>query len=140
MDGTGRAAVGLAVALRDAHFRLKCLARAWEDGAPKGAVRGRAALGPTWQYTDDPDRATYTDGQAIELADGLTVVLELSVRFSAAGTDLLAGAYVEGDDGNAAELLSTGPEEFPPSADALVAEIGRCLDRMEHLDPAGVLC
>ncbi|OKJ13865.1 hypothetical protein [Kitasatospora sp. CB01950] len=43
MDDTGRGAVALAVALRDAHFRLKALVRGWEERLPG---RGRQSLGP----------------------------------------------------------------------------------------------
>lgn len=134
MDGTGQAAVALAVALRDAHFGLKGLARGWEEGAPVGSVRGRASLGPAWQYSDRPDEASYADGQVIELASGLTVVVQLSISFSATGSDMLAAVSVEDDGGNVAELLSTGPDEFPLSAEDLVTEIGQCLERMKRLD------
>ncbi|MGA5823749.1 hypothetical protein ACPC54_38550 [Kitasatospora sp. NPDC094028] len=139
MDDTGHAAVALAVALRDAHFGLKRLARAWEEGAPVGLVRRRESLGPAWQYSDQPDEASYTDGQMIELASNLTVVVQLSISFSATGTDMLATVSVEDDGGNVAELLSTGPEEFALSAEDLVTEIVQCLDRMERLDLSGVI-
>ncbi|MFF2548879.1 hypothetical protein ACFVUY_40845 [Kitasatospora sp. NPDC058063] len=139
MDDTGQGAVALAVALRDAHFRLKRLAQAWEERAPAGAARGRESLGPLWQYSDAPDDASYTDGHVLGLAGNLTVVFELSIRFRASGTDMLAGVSVEDDAGNIAELLSTGPEEFPLSADDLGIEIGRCLDRMEQLDLSDVI-
>ncbi|RPE27914.1 hypothetical protein EDD38_7206 [Kitasatospora cineracea] len=43
------------------------------------------------------------------------------------------------DTGNAEELLSTGPEDFPLSADGLGIEIGRCLERMEQLDLSGMI-
>ncbi|MFD4659829.1 hypothetical protein ACFWP2_29850 [Kitasatospora sp. NPDC058444] len=139
MDGSGQAAVALAVALRDAHFKLKGLARAWEERASTGSVRSRESLGPVWQYSDDPDQASYSDGQMIELANNAAVVFQLSIGFSAGGTDLLAGVSLEDDGGNVTELLSTGPEEFPPSSEALVTEIGLCLDRMEALDLSGVI-
>lgn len=142
MDDTGQAAVAVAVALRHAHFGLKRLARAWEEGAPVGLVRRREPLGPVWQYSDRPDEASYTDGQVIELASGLTVVVQLSIDFSATGTDMLATVSVEDvedDGGSIAELLSTGPEEFPLSAEDLVTEIRQCLERMERLDLSGVI-
>ncbi|BFV59815.1 hypothetical protein KCMC57_up49190 [Kitasatospora sp. CMC57] len=139
MDDTGQGAVVLAVALRDAHFRLKQLARAWEERTPVGTARGRESLGPLWQYSDDPDGATYTDGHLLGLAGNRTVVFELSVSFRTSGTDMLAGVSVEDDVGSVAELLSTGPEEFPRSTDHLVIEIGRCLDRMEQLDLSDVV-
>lgn len=63
MDGSGQGAVALAVALRDAHFKLKSLARAWEERASLGTVRSRESLGPVWQYSDDPDQVSYSDGQ-----------------------------------------------------------------------------
>ncbi|WP_190214767.1 hypothetical protein [Kitasatospora indigofera] len=102
-------------------------------------MRERESLGPVWQYSDDPDEASYTDGQVLGLAGSLTVVFALSVSFRASGTDILAGVSVEDDAGNSEELLSTGPEEFPPSAEDLVVEIGRCLDRMERLDLSDVV-
>ncbi|MFG2913720.1 hypothetical protein ACGF0D_12615 [Kitasatospora sp. NPDC048298] len=139
MDGTGQAAVALAVVLRDAHFGLRRLARAWEEGAPVGSVRRRESLGPGWQFSDRPDEASYADGQVIELASGLTVAVQLSIGFSVTGTDLLATVAVEDDEGNVAELLSTGPEEFPLSAEDLIVEIGQCLNRMERLDLSGVI-
>ncbi|MFD9124085.1 hypothetical protein [Kitasatospora sp. NPDC059571] len=135
----GHGAVALAVALRDAHFRLKGLARAWEEGALAGPTCGCESLGPVWQYSDRPDEATYTDGQAIGLAGNLTVILELSIGFSHAGTDMLAGVSVEDDGGNVAELLSTGPEEFPATTADLVTAIDRCLDSMERLDVADAI-
>ncbi|MEU3498770.1 hypothetical protein ABZ747_35450 [Kitasatospora cineracea] len=52
---------------------------------------------------------------------------------------MLAGVAVEDDAGNAEELLSTGPEDFPLSADDLGIEIGRCLERMEQLDLSGMI-
>ncbi|MFF2628536.1 hypothetical protein ACFVUN_22525 [Kitasatospora griseola] len=139
MNTSGQAAVALAVALRDAHFRLKALARVWEENAPAGAVHGRRPLGPAWQYSDRPDEASYTDGLLIELADGLALLLHLSVDFGAAGTDLQATVAVEDGEGNVEELLSTGPEEYPVSAEDLAAAIGQCLARLERLDPSGVI-
>ncbi|MFD8596647.1 hypothetical protein ACFV1L_16760 [Kitasatospora sp. NPDC059646] len=126
--------VSLAVALRDAHFALKALARTWAETAPPGSVRSREPLGPTWQYGDLPDSAAYLDGQALDLADGLTLTVHLSVDFAAAGTDLLAAVTVEDPEGNLAELLSTGPEEFPAGTADLAAEIARCLTRLSDLD------
>ncbi|QKW22749.1 hypothetical protein HUT16_29925 [Kitasatospora sp. NA04385] len=139
MDETGRGAVVLATALRDAHFRIKRLARGWEEHAPVAARRGRDSLGPCWQYSDSPDQAVYLDGQAIGLAGGRTVVLSLSVDFRSEGTDLVVGVAVEDEDGNVEELLGTGPEDFVRSADGLAAELARCLDRMEGLDLPDVL-
>ncbi|KDN88058.1 hypothetical protein [Kitasatospora cheerisanensis] len=131
---TNDSAVALAVALRDAHFGLKALARDWAQSAPPGSVRSREALGPTWQYGDLPDRAAYLDGQALELAGGLTLTVRLAVDFAAGGTDLLAAVTVEDEEGNLAELLSTGPEEFPAGAAELADGIGRCLARLNELD------
>ncbi|MFD8483053.1 hypothetical protein [Kitasatospora sp. NPDC059673] len=128
-----------AVALRDAHFRLKRLVRAWEEGAPVSTVCGREPLGPAWQYSDRPDEACYLDGRVIELASGLTVVAQLTVGFGTIGADVLASVTVEDDEGNVTELLSTGPEEFPASAAELATEIGRCLTRMEQLDLSPVV-
>ncbi|MFF0294627.1 hypothetical protein ACFYST_14855 [Kitasatospora sp. NPDC004614] len=120
-----------AVALRDAHFRLKRLARTWAEA---GTVRGREPLGPAWQYSDLPDEACYLDGQTLELAGGLTLIAQLAVSFATTGTDMLASVTVEDDEGNVTELLSTGPEEFPTTAAELATEIDRCLTRMERLD------
>ncbi|MFJ5927022.1 hypothetical protein ACIQF6_30970 [Kitasatospora sp. NPDC092948] len=138
MNDSGQAAVGAVVALRDAHFRLTALARAWEEHAPAGSVRGRMPLGPEWHWSDRPDQASYSDGRLIELTGGLTLALHLAVRFDAAGTDLQASLSVEDRDGNVEELLCTGPEEFPASAEELAAAIGQCLDRLERLDPSSV--
>ncbi|MFD7644522.1 hypothetical protein ACFV4P_28190 [Kitasatospora sp. NPDC059795] len=135
MDDTGRGAVALAVALRDAHFRLKALVRGWEERLPG---RGRQSLGPVWQYADDPDEASYADGWVLELDGGLAVVFQLHIRFGAAGTDLLAEVSVQNEAGDVAELLAVGPEEFPPSAGALAAEIAHCLDHLERLDLSAV--
>ncbi|WP_143200145.1 hypothetical protein [Kitasatospora sp. CB01950] len=65
-------------------------------------------------------------------------MFQLHIRFGAAGTDLLAEVSVQDEAGDVAELLAVGPEEFPPSAGALAAEIARCLDRLERLDLSGI--
>ncbi|MGW6706419.1 hypothetical protein ACWGDE_16195 [Streptomyces sp. NPDC054956] len=139
MDDTGRASVALAVALRDTHFRLKALARSWEERAAAGVVQQRESLGPTWQYSDDPDLASYADGQVIVLANGICVIFQLAIRFGGEAVDMLASINLEDDDEVFMELLSTGPEEFPVSGDDLVTEIGRCLEQMERVDLASVL-
>ncbi|MEY9965158.1 hypothetical protein ABIA33_003200 [Streptacidiphilus sp. MAP12-16] len=140
MDESGRGAIALAVVLRDAHFRLKSLVRAWEQLAAVGSVSDREALGPVWQYSDDPSRVTYFDGHALVLKQGGAVTCELAVDFNAQHVDIAARVTLEQDGEESAELLCTGPLEFPASADELVVEIGRCLDRLEQVDVSGVLC
>ena len=134
MDESGRGAVELAVALRDAHFQLKALARAWEERLLAGVVRGREPLGPTWHYGDDSRQAAYHDGQMILLDGDRSLICEIAVSFNADQADIFARAARENDDQeDGAELARTGPLEFPDSAAQLMKEIRRCV---RHLDTA----
>ncbi|MEY9875010.1 hypothetical protein ABH931_004511 [Streptacidiphilus sp. MAP12-33] len=127
--------VALAVALRDAHFRLKHLARTWGEQVPPGTRVGYEALGPAWSYGESPDEASYLDGHAVHYG-ATALVLELLIQFLAAGTDLSLAVHTSNADGDGSQLLLTGPLEHPATARELAAELDRCLLRAERLDPA----
>ncbi|MHA6760173.1 hypothetical protein [Streptacidiphilus sp. PAMC 29251] len=139
MDESGRGAFALAVALQDAHVRLRKVARGWEALAPAGSVVRCEALGPVW-HSGDRDRPAYFDGHALVLKNGGSVSCELSVQFDARGVDFTIRAALESEDGeDGMELLTTGPLEFRSSADDLVAEIDVCLERLEQVDASSAL-
>lgn len=139
MDESGRGALALAVTLQGAHFRLRNLVRGWEQLAPVGSVSRCEALGPAW-HSSDRDRPAYFDGHALVLEHGGAVSCELSMHFDARGVDFTIRAALESEDGeNGRELLTTGPLEFPASADNLATEINHCLERLEQVDISSVL-
>ena len=139
MDTSGRGALDLAVALREAHFRLRALARSWEEALPGGRVLERRPLGPSWSYDEAPDQAAYGDGQAVQLDERSVLLCELAVNFRAAGVDMAARITLETDGEDCVDLLATGPLEFPDSSDDLVREIRRCLASLEQADLTAVL-
>ncbi|MFC1436307.1 hypothetical protein ACEZDB_37300 [Streptacidiphilus sp. N1-3] len=139
MDESGRGAFALAVALQDAHVRLRRVVKRWEALAPAGSVARCEALGPVWQSSDHV-RPGYFDGQALVLARGGAVSCELSIQFGAQGPDFTVRASLESEDGeDGMELLTAGPPEFPSGADDLVAELSGCLERLEQLDVSEAL-
>ncbi|MFD0567919.1 hypothetical protein ACFQ2M_42515 [Kitasatospora saccharophila] len=126
--------MALTVALRDAHFRMKNIVREWEESAPAGVALRRNSIGPAWQYEESPNSSSYIDGHVLELANGVEIICQISIRFDTAGTDLLASISIEGEEDVFLEPVTTGPNEFPVGSEDLVREIGNAVSEMEGID------
>ena len=139
----------LAAILRRSHYQLKRFASDLDSQARPYQIVSRSALGPTWQYGDDPDPVRYHDGQCVELADGRTLVVELQVLFDQDCVTVDGRLSVEfdetedpGDGGVVGLLVDAGPRWARTDEEAIEAiseTVREISSRPSLLEDLGVL-